>query len=142
MKTLKKIIPFILLASTATMSGCSMYSSKADTLENIVGFYELEIWKGKHEASDEDPYDRKAEEGTVAYFTIDKDGYAYRDDHVETDRGSAACCEDRGRRPRTETLGGTSPAHTRISDVQPPGLGEAVCSLSQPICGICYRNLG
>ena len=77
MKTLKKIIPFILLASTATMSGCSMYSSKADTLENIVGFYELEIWKGKHEASDEDPYDRKAEEGTVAYFTIDKDGYAY-----------------------------------------------------------------
>ena len=76
-KTLKKIIPLMLLSATATMSGCSMYSSKADTLENIVGFYELEIWKGKHEATDEEPYDRKAEEGTVAYFTIDKNGYAY-----------------------------------------------------------------
>ena len=57
----------------------------------------------------------------------------YRDDHVETDRGSAACCEDRGRRPRTETLGGTSPAHTRISDVQPPGLGENNCLLFKPL---------
>ena len=78
MKTLRKIIPFMLLTATAfTTSGCSMYSSKADTLDNIVGFYELEIWQGKKEKTDEEPYDRKAEEGTVAYFTIDKDGYAY-----------------------------------------------------------------
>ena len=76
-KAFKKIIPFVLLVGTATMSGCSMYSSVADTLENIVGFYELEVWSGKHEATDEETYDRKAEEGTVAYFTIDKDGYAY-----------------------------------------------------------------
>ncbi len=76
-KTLRKIIPFMLLAATSLTTGCSMYSSKADTLENIVGFYELEIWSGKHEATDEETYDRKAEEGTVAYFTIDKNGYAY-----------------------------------------------------------------
>ena len=67
----------MLLAATSLTTGCSMYSSKADTLENIVGFYELEIWSGKHEATDEETYDRKAEEGTVAYFTIDKNGYAY-----------------------------------------------------------------
>ena len=78
MKTLRKTIPFMLLVASAfTTSGCSMYTSKADTLENIVGFYELAVWEGKKEASDEDTYDRKAEEGTVAYFTIDKDGYCY-----------------------------------------------------------------
>jgi len=78
MKTLRKTIPFMLLVASAfTTSGCSMYTSKADTLENIVGFYELAVWDGKKEASDEDTYDRKAEEGTVAYFTIDKDGYCY-----------------------------------------------------------------
>ena len=78
MKTLRKLIPFIFLTASAfTTTGCSMYQSKADTLENIAGFYELEIWQGKKEASDQDTYDRKAEEGTVAYFTIDKDGYAY-----------------------------------------------------------------
>lgn len=76
-KTFKRIIPFVALIGAMTMSGCSMYSSKADTLENIVGFYELDVWSGKHEATDEETYDRKAEEGTVAYFTIDKDGYAY-----------------------------------------------------------------
>ena len=76
-KTLRKIIPFILMTGTVTMSGCSMYSSKADTLENIVGFYEPDVWQGKKEKADEEPYDRKAEEGTVAYFTIDKEGYAY-----------------------------------------------------------------
>ena len=76
-KTLKKLIPFMLLGATSLTTGCSMYSSKADTLDNIVGFYELEIWSGKHEATDEETYDRKAEEGTVAYFTIDKNGYAY-----------------------------------------------------------------
>ena len=76
-KAFKKIIPFVLLVGTTTMSGCSMYSSKADTLENIIGFYELEIWSGKHEAADEETYDRKADEGTVAYFTIDAEGYSY-----------------------------------------------------------------
>lgn len=75
--TLRRIIPLVLVAGTTAMSGCSMYSSKADTLENIVGFYELNEWKGKHESTDEETYDRKAEEGTVAYFTIDKDGYCY-----------------------------------------------------------------
>ena len=78
MKTLRKLIPFMLLtASACATTGCSMYTSKADKLENIVGFYELEIWKAKREKADEEPYDRKADEGTVAYFTIDKDGYSY-----------------------------------------------------------------
>ena len=76
-KTFKKIIPVVLLFGTTTMSGCSMYTSKADTLENICGFYELEIWQGKKESAQEDPYDRKAEEGTVAYFTVDQNGYAF-----------------------------------------------------------------
>lgn len=76
-KTLRKIIPALLIVGTATMSGCSMYTSKADTLENIVGFYELEKWEAKREKADEEPYDRKGEEGTVAYFTIDANGYSY-----------------------------------------------------------------
>lgn len=76
-KTLKKIIPLLVLTGTTLMPGCSMYSSKADTLENIVGFYELDVWSARREVDDEETYDRKAEEGTVAYFTIDKDGYAY-----------------------------------------------------------------
>lgn len=76
-KTLRKIIPALLIVGTATMSGCSMYSSKADKLENIVGFYELVKWDAKRESAQEDAYDRKAEEGTVAYFTIDADGYSY-----------------------------------------------------------------
>ena len=76
-KTLKKIIPMVLLFGTTTMSGCSMYSSKADKKENFVGFYELDIYQSKHEASDEETYDRKAEEGISAYFTLDIDGYGY-----------------------------------------------------------------
>ena len=57
----------------------------------------------------------------------------HRDNLVGTDRGGAVCGEDRGRRPRTETSGRTSPAHTRISDVQPPGLGENNCLLFKPL---------
>ena len=76
-KALKKIIPFVLLVGTTTMSGCSMYSSKADKKENFVGFYELDIYQAKREAADEEPYDRKAEEGISAYFTLDIDGYGY-----------------------------------------------------------------
>ena len=60
------------------MSGCaSVYTSKPDTKENIIGLYELQTYSSKHEASDEETYDRKAEEGITAYFTIDMDGYGY-----------------------------------------------------------------
>ncbi len=76
-KTFKKIIPMVLLFGTVTMSGCSMYSSKADKKENFVGFYELDVYQGKHESADEEPYDRKAEEGISAYFTLDINGYGY-----------------------------------------------------------------
>ena len=76
MKKILKTIPVFLLSATI-LSGCSMYTSKADTKENIVGFYELEIYSSKHESTDEETYDRKAEEGISAYFTIDADGYGY-----------------------------------------------------------------
>ncbi len=74
--TLKRIIPLFLLG-IISFSGCSMHTSKADKKENIVGLYELETYTSKHESADEEPYDRKAEEGIVAYFTIDMDGYGY-----------------------------------------------------------------
>ena len=78
MKTLKKIIPFVLLLSTATMSGCSMYSSKAAEKSWFVGTYELDVYKARHNMdAEEEPYDRKAEEGIKAYFTLDIDGYGY-----------------------------------------------------------------
>ena len=75
-KTFIKIIP-LLLGSVVSVSCSSIYSSKADKKENFVGLYELEVYKSKKESADEDPYDRKLEEGIVAYFTIDLDGYGY-----------------------------------------------------------------
>lgn len=75
-KIVKYSLPLLLLASI-TASGCSSYTSKADTKENIVGLYELEIYQSKKESPEEDPYDRKAEEGIFAYFTVDMDGYGY-----------------------------------------------------------------
>ena len=78
MKTLRKIIPLLLLGATAlTTSGCSMYHSKADKKENFVGFYVLETYKSKHNKDDEETYDRKAEEGIIACFTLDINGYGY-----------------------------------------------------------------
>lgn len=78
MKTLRKTIPFMLLVASAfSTTGCSMYHSKADKKENFVGFYVLESYKSKHAKTDEEPYDRKAEEGIVACFTLDINGYGY-----------------------------------------------------------------
>lgn len=74
--TLFKIVPLFLLG-TISVCSCSMHTSKADKKENIVGFYELETYTSKKESPEEDPYDRKAEEGISAYFTIDMDGYGY-----------------------------------------------------------------
>ena len=75
-KALLRIIPLLVGAAITTSCG-SMYTSKADKKENFVGLYELDVYKSKHESSEEDPYDRKAEEGISAYFTIDIDGYGY-----------------------------------------------------------------
>lgn len=75
-KTLIRIIP-LLLGAAISVSCSSMYTSKPDKKENIVGLYELDVYKSKKESSEEEPYDRKAEEGIVAYFTIDLDGYGY-----------------------------------------------------------------
>lgn len=85
MKKRLKTVPALLLISTA-LSGCSMYTSKPATKENIAGLYELEVYSSKHEADDEETYDRKAEEGISAYFTIDVDGYGYygyKDNNIE-----------------------------------------------------------
>ena len=39
-------------------------------------------------------------------------------------------------KPRRQASGETTPAHTWISDFQPPGLGEIdVCCFSRPLCG-------
>lgn len=77
MKTLRKIIPLLTLATF--VAGCSSYSSKPGKLENLVGTYELTTYKMKKDDNnpDEEPYDHKAEIGCVAYFSIDKDGYGY-----------------------------------------------------------------
>lgn len=78
MKTLRKIIPLMLLAASAvSVSGCSSYHSKPDKKENFVGFYVLETYNSKHAKTDEETYDRKAEEGIVACFTLDINGYGY-----------------------------------------------------------------
>jgi hypothetical protein len=86
-KTLKKIIPLMLLSATATMSGCSMYSSKAAEKNLFVGTYELDVYKARHEMNaEEEPYDRKADEGIKAYFSLDINGsgyYGYKDNKTE-----------------------------------------------------------
>ena len=84
MKTLRKIIPLLLLgATTLTTTGCSMYHSKAAEKSWFVGTYELDVYKFRRSMnSDEEPYDRKAEDGIKAYFTLDIDGcgyYGYKD---------------------------------------------------------------
>jgi len=79
MKTLRKIVPFLLLATSAfSTTGCSMYQSDAADKSWFVGTYELDVYKSKKTMdSEEEPYDRKAEEGIKAYFTLDADGYGF-----------------------------------------------------------------
>ena len=78
MKTLRKIIPFLFMTASAfTTTGCSSYHSTASKKEDFVGFYVLDVYRSKHEKTDEDTYDRKAEEEIVACFTLDINGYGY-----------------------------------------------------------------
>ena len=78
MKTLRKLVPFLLMTASAfATSGCSMYSSKADEKKYFIGTYVLEEYKAKHSAEEQDPYDKKADEGIVAYFTVTNEGYGY-----------------------------------------------------------------
>jgi len=74
-KTLKKFIP--LLITAGTLVSCSVHSSKPGPLKDLVGLYELEVYNKKHDPSDTDVYDYKAEIKAKAYFTIDKDGYGF-----------------------------------------------------------------
>ena len=78
MKTLRKAIPFMLLiASAFSTTGCSMYSSKADEKKYFIGTYVLDEYKAKHSNDEENPYDKKADEGIVACFSVADDGYGY-----------------------------------------------------------------
>ena len=79
---LTKLIPLIVL--TGCMTSCTSYSSKPGKIENLIGTYELITYKMKHEVENpeteneaDNEYDKKAEIGAVAYFSIDKDGYGY-----------------------------------------------------------------
>ena len=76
-KTLKKII--LALVMVGTLSGCSSFSSKPGKLKNLVGTYELDVYKMKVDDnnSEEEPYDHKAKIGCVAYFSIDEEGYGF-----------------------------------------------------------------
>ena len=74
-KTFKKFIP--LLVASTFVAGCSMHSYKPGPLNDLVGLYELEVYNKKHDPSDTDVYDYKAEINAKAYFTIDKDGYGF-----------------------------------------------------------------
>ena len=73
--TIKKLIPLLVMAGT--LAGCSMYSYKPGPVEDLVGLYELEMIKKKHNVDDKDTYDYMSEIGAKAYFTINKDGYGY-----------------------------------------------------------------
>lgn len=73
--TIKRIIP--LLVMTGTLVGCSAHGYKPGPVEDLVGLYELEIIKKKHNVDDQDTYDYKSEIKAKAYFTINKDGYGY-----------------------------------------------------------------
>lgn len=92
-KALRKIIP--LLIFSGTMTACTYYSVKPGPLENLVGTYELVKYEMKHNQDDEDTYDRKAEIGAVAYFSIAEDGYSY---YVYKDNNTA---------PKFSTMFGT-----------------------------------
>ena len=73
--TMKKFIPLLMMAGT--LMGCTMHGYKAGPIQDLVGLYELEMIKKKHEVDDTDTYDYMSEIGAKAYFTITKDGYGY-----------------------------------------------------------------
>ena len=85
MKTLKKLIP--LTAVLGCLSACTYYNTKPGPKENVIGTYELvkyemnKVDADGNEITKEDGsyirYDRKAEIGAVAYFSIAEDGYAF-----------------------------------------------------------------
>ena len=83
----KKIIPLLVVGTYLT--ACTSYSFKPGKIENLIGTYELITYKMRHEdqmKEGDEPkdfeYDKKAEIGAKAYFSIDRDGYgfyAYKD---------------------------------------------------------------
>lgn len=78
----KKLISLLFL--TGYLTSCTSYSSKPGKIENLLGTYELITYKMRHEVENpeteneaDNEYDKKAEIGAVAYFSVDKDGYGY-----------------------------------------------------------------
>ena len=84
-KTLKMIAP--LLVFSGTLTSCTYYSVNPGPIKNLIGTYELvkyemnKVDADGNEILDKDGstirYDRKAEIGAVAYFSIAEDGYSY-----------------------------------------------------------------
>ena len=79
---LKKIIPLLVLSSL--LAGCSTYSSKPGKKTHLIGTYQLVEYKMKHEdavqtegENEDNTYDKQAEIGAIAYFSVDADGYGY-----------------------------------------------------------------
>ena len=77
-----KLLTLLVLSSVLT--GCSTYSSRPGKKEHLIGTYELKVYKMKHEDVEQteddnkdNTYDKKAEIGAVAYFSVDADGYGY-----------------------------------------------------------------
>ena len=93
-KTLKTIVPLLVL--TGALTSCTYYSVKPGPKENVIGTYELvkyemnKVDENGEEIKDNDGnnirYDRKAELGAVAYFSVADDGYAY---YVYKDKNTA-----------------------------------------------------
>lgn len=73
MKTYKKFIPLVVLVGQ--LIGCSMYSSKAGTKEEMAGTYELSVYEKKDDEGNY--YDYKAQINSKAYFSLDTKGYGY-----------------------------------------------------------------
>ena len=76
----KKLIP--LLVVSASLMSCTSYKSKPGKKSHLIGTYELVTYQMQRdevpEGQEEDSkYDKKAEIGAVAYFSIDADGYGY-----------------------------------------------------------------
>ena len=76
----RKLIPLIVVSTS--LASCTTYKSKPGKIEHLVGTYELISYKMKKEEVSEGndgdtTYDKKAEIGAVAYFSVDANGYGF-----------------------------------------------------------------
>ena len=77
---IKKLIPLLVVSSS--LMSCTSYKSKPGKKTHLIGTYELVTYRMCRDESvegqgEENTYDKKAEIGAVAYFSVDADGYGY-----------------------------------------------------------------